>query len=192
MRHGCFGVAPLSPCVRRPGRASLFLRRAGGFMPDGKTHKYVGAGAGAAFAYYRANHLAAPNWLPEVVGGAVGGYVGGTVPDAIEPAISSWHRGLAHSCAAGGAIICIKDPLSGMVAACRENAEKCRAIRMEPQGAAFVAVPATPLAQLLSGIAEFFWRFLAGFLNGLAAGYVSHLALDALTPRSVPLLTNGF
>jgi membrane-bound metal-dependent hydrolase YbcI (DUF457 family) len=37
-----------------------------------------------------------------------------------------------------------------------------------------------------------FWRFAAGFANGLAAGYVSHLALDAATPRSLPLLVSGF
>lgn len=41
-------------------------------------------------------------------------------------------------------------------------------------------------------ICEFFWRAAAGFGNGLAAGYLSHLVLDAGTPRSIPLLTNGF
>jgi hypothetical protein len=30
------------------------------------------------------------------------------------------------------------------------------------------------------------------YFLGLAAGYVSHLALDAGTPRSIPLLVGGF
>lgn len=161
-------------------------------MPDSRTHKYIGVGAGAAFAFYRAKHLSAQKWLPEVVGGAVGGHIGGVLPDVFEPAISSWHRDVAHSCAIGGAIIGCKNGLSALEAACREKAEKSGAIPMVPQGAGFVPVPADPLAQLLSGIGELFWRFLAGFLNGLAVGYVSHLALDAATPRSIPLLTTGF
>ncbi len=161
-------------------------------MPDSQTHKYIGVGAGAAFAYYRARHLSTRNRLAEVAGGAVGGYIGGLLPDVFEPAISSWHRDVAHSCAAGGAIIGYKNGLSAWEAACRENAEKSMAIPMVPQGAGFVPDQADPLAQLLSGIVELFWRFLAGFLNGLAAGYVSHLAIDAATPRSIPLLTTGF
>jgi hypothetical protein len=32
------------------------------------------------------------------------------------------------------------------------------------------------------------WRLLSGLLVGLVAGYASHLILDAVTPRSLPLL----
>ncbi|PYU90685.1 MAG: hypothetical protein DMG25_16690 [Acidobacteria bacterium] len=62
---------------------------------------------------------------------------------------------------------------------------------MAPGGNTFVYVPVDPISHLLSNVFEFLWRFLAGFTNGLAAGYVSHLALDAATPRSIPLLTTG-
>jgi hypothetical protein len=86
----------------------------------------------------------------------------------------------------------MKDALTAFAAACRENAEKCRALPMTPQGDMFVVAPVDPFSQLLLNMFELFWRFLAGFTNGLAAGYVSHLALDAATPRSIPLLTNGF
>ena len=68
-------------------------------MPDGKTHKLVGAGTGVVYAAYRAKQQSGPNWWIEVLGGAVGGYCGGLLPDIFEPAISSWHRGVAHSCA---------------------------------------------------------------------------------------------
>jgi membrane-bound metal-dependent hydrolase YbcI (DUF457 family) len=37
-------------------------------------------------------------------------------------------------------------------------------------------------------LGEFIWILLAGFLNGLAAGYVSHLLLDATTPLGTPIL----
>ncbi len=156
-------------------------------MPDERTHKYVGLGAGAAYACYRAKEQSPPNWLIEVAGGAVGGYLGGLLPDILEPAISSWHRDMAHSVIGGGAIIALKDSLTASERACRENAEKCRVIPMEPQRNIFVPVSQQPLNPT-----ELFWRFLAGFLNGLAAGYVSHLVLDATTPRSIPLLTTGF
>jgi len=56
----------------------------------------------------------------------------------------------------------------------------------------FVPAPADPISDLFAKLAELFWRFLAGLANGLAAGYVSHLALDAFTPRSLPLLASGF
>jgi hypothetical protein len=161
-------------------------------MPNRRTHKLVGAASGAVYAGYRAKDQSGPNWWSEVAGGAIGGFFGGLLPDAVEPATSSWHRDLAHSCTAGVTILAMKNALESWEAACRENAEKSRAIPMVPQGAGFVPVPADPLAQLLSGIVELFWRFLAGFLNGLAAGYVSHLALDAVTPGSIPLLTTGF
>ena len=57
----------------------------------------------------------------------------------------------------------------------------------------FVPAIPDPFSLLLSKIFELLWRFLAGFVNGFAAGYVSHLALDAtIGKRSIPLLTRGF
>ncbi len=54
----------------------------------------------------------------------------------------------------------------------------------------FVPAPNSSLTRLWLTICELFWRALAAFANGLAAGYLSHLVLDAGTPRSIPLLTN--
>jgi LexA-binding, inner membrane-associated putative hydrolase len=159
-------------------------------MPDRKTHTAIGAGTGAAFAFYRAKDQSPCNLVTEVAGGLVGGYLGGLVPDVLEPAVSSWHRDTAHSLAVGGAIISLRNHLSGLESGCRENAEKCKAVRMVDRENTFVTAPDNPLSQFLSEVEEQLWRFLAGFLNGLAAGYVSHLALDAATPRSIPLLTS--
>ena len=44
------------------------------------------------------------------------------------------------------------------------------------------------LPQIGYSALEFILRFLAGLLAGLLAGYASHLALDSLTPSSLPIL----
>lgn len=117
-----------------------------------------------------------------------------TLPDVLEPALSSWHRNVAHSCTAGAAIVYSKDALLQFEKFCREQADLCalqhKTLQMRPdpwQPNVFVPAPADPFMLLSLKIAEMFWRFLAGFANGLAAGYISHLALDAVTPRSIPL-----
>jgi hypothetical protein len=56
----------------------------------------------------------------------------------------------------------------------------------------FVSRPNTALTQFFLFLAEIALRLLAGFVNGIAAGYVSHLVLDAASPRSIPVLTKGF
>jgi hypothetical protein len=44
------------------------------------------------------------------------------------------------------------------------------------------------LPQIGYGILEFLCYFLSGALARLLAGYASHLALDSLTPSSLPIL----
>jgi hypothetical protein len=81
---------------------------------------------------------------------------------------------------------------------CRERADYCH-LQAQQAGVLvmvphplrpnlFVPAPVNPWAQLCWYAEEVFWRFAAGFANGLAAGYVSHIVLDAGTPRSIPLL----
>jgi membrane-bound metal-dependent hydrolase YbcI (DUF457 family) len=160
-------------------------------MPDKKTHQHIGAGCGAAFAAFEAKDQ--PNvyfWI-ELIGGALGGYSGGTLPDWLEPALGSWHRGVCHSAAAGTAVFFVRSVLANWANICRENADKCRIMPQveNVQTGEWLPIQRTPLQQAWVEICEFVWRLLAGFLNGLAAGYVSHLILDAGTPRGIPLLT---
>jgi hypothetical protein len=158
-------------------------------MPDGKTHKLVGAGLGAVYAGYLAKEERGSDYWAEIAGGALGGLVGGMLPDVLEPAVSSWHRGPAHSYAAGGGVIAIKNGLKAFGEACRENAENCKAIPMLPDGNIFVSAIPDPFSLLLQSVFELLWRLMAGFVNGVAAGYVSHLALDAtIGKRSILLL----
>lgn len=159
-------------------------------MPDLKTHKYIGAGAGAVYASYQAKDQPNNAWLLEVIGGGVGGYLGGMLPDKLEPALSSWHRGICHSWTAGGIVVSGSAQLAELAVACRKRAQQCRAIPTAQDSATgvFIPVPRSLLEQMFSQIGEILWTFLAGLLNGLAAGYLSHLLLDSATPRGIPLL----
>jgi len=162
-------------------------------MADRKTHIVAGITAGIGYAAYQAKEQSTPNRLTEIAGGGVGGYLGALLPDILEPGVSSWHRGTAHSWSAGAGIVSLRDRLAGWEKFCREQAENCKAIPMMSVDAfTFVPAPVDPISDLFAKLAEFLWRFLAGLANGLAAGYVSHLALDAVTPRSLPLLASGF
>jgi hypothetical protein len=160
-------------------------------MPGRKTHVRAGALSGAMYAGYRARNQAPIDQLVETLAGAVGGSIAGVLPDVLEPAVSSWHRSTGHSCAAGVAILSSRNLLANYEAYCRDKAARCRPMRtsmvLSPQGRVLSPAPNSIVASL----AELFWRFLAGCLNGMAAGYVSHLVLDAGQPRSIPLLTRG-
>jgi hypothetical protein len=167
-------------------------------MPDSRTHTCVGITAGLGFAAYKAKEQTGLDFFVEIVGGAIGGWPGAKLPDVFEPAISSWHRSTAHSMAAGGAIVSQTARLDTFTAFCREQAESCKAnprrILMVPvDGRAILLELSEGVGNFLSKVEELFWRFLAGFANGLAAGYISHLALDAsIGKRGIPLLARGF
>jgi hypothetical protein len=158
-------------------------------MPGSKTHKIVGAGAGAAFAAFEAKGQSNEHFWIEVIGGSFGGYTSGTLPDWLEPAISGWHRGPYHSVGAGTAVAYSRPILAQLAQTCRLNADRARLAQVEDvQTGTWMPIKQHALDQLISQLKELFWRLLAGFLNGLAAGYVSHLVLDAGTPRGIPLL----
>src|SRR5882724_7482334 len=145
-------------------------------MSDRKTHQWVGAVSGAARIAHQS--WGQPGCLMETIGGGFGGYWTSMLPDALEPAISSWHRSICHSLAAGGVVCSIDQLLSNWARYCREQADKVRAIQaiQDPLTLEFRPVVPMNLFQLL---AEWFWSFLAGVLGGMTPGYLSHLVLDA-------------
>ena len=168
-------------------------------MANRRTHRRIGRISGAVYAAHRAKTQTVGQFITEGSGGAVGGDIGALLADWLEPATSSWHRDTAHSCAAGGVVLSLGEMLAGVETYCRQQAERkaqeLRTLQMTPNPAqpnVFVPVPNNSLAQIWLTVCELFWRALAGFANGLAAGYISHLVLDAGTPRSIPLLTSGF
>jgi hypothetical protein len=168
-------------------------------MANRTTHRRVGRAAGAVYAAHRAKDQKVGHFITESIGGVIGGDIGALAADWLEPAVSSWHRGTAHSCAAGGAVLSLGDILAQAEVFCRAEAERKAiqrsALEMVPHPTlpnVFVPAPGSVLTNLWLLACELFWRAVAGLTNGLAAGYISHLVLDAGTPRSIPLLVKGF
>jgi hypothetical protein len=169
-------------------------------MPCRKAHSSAGLFAGAGYSAFQAKEQGPLGLCAETVGGALGGYLGGQLPDVLEPAIHSWHRSIAHSGATGVAIVTTaQSTLTAWQNHCRKQADAYRkrrdSITMVPhpsQPNLFAPASGQGWEHFILTMQEFFWRAAAGFANGVAAGYISHLALDAVTPRSIPLLTSGF
>ncbi len=168
-------------------------------MPNRITHRRAGRISGGVYAFQRASKQSVGRCVTETIGGIAGGDLGALAADWLEPGISSWHRGTAHSCAAGLGILSLGEVLAEVEVYCRQQADlkaqELRTLQVIPdsaQSSVFVSVQNSSLSQLWLTICELLWRAAAGFANGLVAGYLSHLVLDAGTPRSIPLLTNGF
>ncbi|MDE3152801.1 MAG: metal-dependent hydrolase [Gemmatimonadota bacterium] len=146
-------------------------------MPNHRTHIRTGIAVGGLTALARAAAQPDMCCLVEALGGLAGGAIGGIAPDVLEPAISPNHRKLAHSVATAGAISLAKvaewqDMCRRRGATATQTALSCAAGTRERADAEFAA---------------FGWSFLAGFIAGFFAGYASHLALDAVTARGLPL-----
>ncbi|WP_160174452.1 metal-dependent hydrolase [Archangium violaceum] len=159
-------------------------------MSNRKAHSTVGAVVGSinAARCLPAGQASIHN-IAEVLGGALGGVVGSRLPDIIEPAIHSHHRSFAHSVTVASGVATKGMSISADMASwCRDQAEMFRQRAVEhsarPDGSA--------LAQLFYSLMEFLLHFAAGFVSGIPAGYVSHLAMDMTTPRSIPLVVRGF
>jgi len=148
---------------------------------NGKTHRAVGAVSGFAVTLARSDGQEKWKRLAEGVGGALGGYLGACAPDVLEPAVHSWHRNGCHSVSAGAAVVVgARKAVGAWEAKCREMAARCETKRH--------AAGVNDLQRLLYLIAEVALRIAAGLLSGAATGYVSHLVLDAVTPRGIPLI----
>ena len=136
-------------------------------MPGRNVHWPVGSVAGGLTAYF------ASFWMDDeeirflTIGGVIGGAFGGILPDILDPPRNMFHRAFGHSVRVGG----------GMMAYLIKGApvimERC-------YERALIA------RESENKLAERFWLILAGISLGFAAGYLSHLALDLFTPRSLP------
>lgn len=160
-------------------------------MPGKMVHQCIGAGAGGINAGFKAKDQEGAAYWIEVIGGICGGYSTSMLPDKLEPATSSWHRGPFHSAFAGGAVISVGERLGEWAQICRQRADACRIVPQieNVQTGEWIPLPRPPMEDFMAQLTELFWRFLAGFLNGLGAGYLSHLALDGVVgTRGIPLL----
>jgi hypothetical protein len=150
-------------------------------MPNRRTHRVVGAAAGALVAGARAHEEDGPSSLLVVLGGGLGGYIAGTWPDLLEPATSPRHRQFAHSGIAGSAVLRLaSEAVPKWEAYWRQVALRAGSQRSDPSRPA--------LEQTLLAFLEVVAKVMVGLLAGLAAGYISHLVLDGATPMSLPLI----
>ena len=150
-------------------------------MPNRDVHLRVGAVSGAAYATYHTWGGQPGSYvLAEAAGRLVGGIGGGLFPDWIDTPCSPRHRAEAHSMSITGTVgYFMNQQLPQWQANLRAEAQRYAQLR--------AASPA-PLPTIRYAVLEFILRFLSGLLAGLLAGYASHLALDSLTPSSLPIL----
>jgi hypothetical protein len=148
-------------------------------MPNRRVHQAIGAAAGAGYAACRVRSENASHDWAEVLGGTFGGILGGAMPDQIDPPVNPRHRSLGHGVIPSVAVVKLYyGRLDHIQARLRGNADEhtARAKSIENRGARFI-----------HHVLSLIFRLLAGAAAGLLAGYVSHLALDALTPSGLPL-----
>lgn len=139
-------------------------------MPNRDVHLRIGAVSGAAYATYHAWGQPGPYVLAEAAGGLVGGIGGGLFRDWIDTPCSPRRRAEAHSMSITGTVGYFMN-------------------QQLPQWQANLrAVSPALLPTIGYGVLESILRFLSGLIGGLLAGYASHLALDSLTPSSLPIL----
>ena len=149
-------------------------------MPNGRTHRVVGAAAGSAYALYRAGHQAPAHALIETLGGALAGAVGARLPDVLDPPLHPRHRSLAHGL--------VPVAVAGRVGAMALDRCQVRLRAEAEHRASLRRAAVTPLQRVWHAIVEVLCRLGAGAMAGLLAGYGSHVALDAFTPASIPLV----
>jgi len=150
-------------------------------MPKRSTHDIFAATGGAVVGLKIVTGQNPAIQLLEIGVTVLASMVGARIPDLVEPGIHPFHRGFAHA-----AIPATTAYIAGIARArviCGERASACR-----HRASLCAAGSAEQSNQELTAI---FWSLLAAALAGFAYGYLSHIALDALTPRSVPLFTRG-
>ena len=151
-------------------------------MPRRRTHTVVGTALGGAAGLITASRLPEEHRPIHVAFALFGGFVGGQLPDVIEPALSPNHRGAFHSVGALG--LTGFTWLANWQADCHARAKGC-----DERAGGTHLTDAQRSDELFKA---FWWRALAGFSVGIIAGYASHLALDATSPRGLPLLGQRF
>ena len=150
------------------------------YMANRKQHLAFGAAAGAAgyvaFVWIEQKQF---SWA-ELLGYILGGSLGAMLPDMVEPATHPNHRSFFHS------------QIFAVLAA-KSAWEYSQQIRQAELQRAEECVASARLASSEEEASVWRWQaschsFFAGLLPGLVLGYGSHLAADAVTPKSLPLL----
>jgi len=145
-------------------------------MPNGNFHRGVGIATGASIAAYRFQTFSS------AIAGGLGGHLGAAIPDWLEPATTPHHRGVVHSWATAATL---GSAASGVV----QWIEEYAAVQVRQHQSEALR---DPQAAWWHEFAAWLWSLVGAFVTGVIAGFGSHIAFDALTPQSLPLLVNGF
>ena len=150
-------------------------------MPNKQTHRPIGLTVGAVVALQQASGSIRDQIL-ETLAGAGGGWIGAALPDWLDPpCLGPRHRGAAHGILTAG---------SALIAMSKWSIESRGYLRSRSaEHTALAASAQLPLRAAFHLIVAASYRAMPGFLSGLAAGYCSHLALDAVTPAGLPLMS---
>ncbi len=148
-------------------------------MPSRDVHVPVGLGTAFIASLYLSKDQKPEHQIYEAIGALFGGYWGSRLPDIFEPANNPHHRAAAHSLATGTTIsVTAIEAANAWATFFREKAERLAQQRQTMR---------SPEAEITSGILEILSSIAAGVVPGLITAYMSHLALDVCTRRSLPL-----
>jgi hypothetical protein len=121
--------------------------------------------------------------IAETLGGWFAGQHAGTWADVAEPATSSHHRDSCHAL--------LPTAYAATLAFQRVDSLQ-RVLRARAQEFFQFAVGTNDGVQQVANIAVgLLLHVIAGAVPSVPASYISHVALDASTPRGVPLLFRG-
>lgn len=145
-----------------------------------RAHESAGGAVGAFAALIATPGAAWRDRGVEIAGGYFGGIVGARAPDVFDPPTSPRHRDLGHGIVPVGlVVVALLRVLPAWQAELRTVADRHRnaAARSENRWTAAI-----------HSLIELLCRFASGAVAGIVAGYVSHLALDAMTPAGLPII----
>jgi len=149
-------------------------------MPSAKVHGPVGALLGAVNALRLSEGQPDGYRLVETLSGAFFGGTAGIMPDRLDPPDHPNHRAGGHGAAQTIALTYLAHKVTPLVQ------EKLRGIatslfdeaQLKPEG----------FERSMCQVGGICYLILSGALPGITAGYASHVALDAFTPKSIPFI----
>lgn len=152
-------------------------------MPGFNEHKTIGGFVGGGAALLCAHNQPPALIVAEVLGGWFAGQHAGTWADLAEPATSSHHRDFCHALMPTAyAATLVFQRVDSLQTVLRGHAQECFQL---------AAATNDGIQQFVNVTAGLLLHVLAGAVPAVPSGYLSHVALDAGTPRGVPLLFRG-
>ena len=148
-------------------------------MPNRPLYIATSTPVGAGYALYKVHNKNSLARIFETAGGALGGYLGGILPDPIDPPLHPGHCSLGHGfCPVVAGTVVWNQGIHDWQDHLRQLADQHAYWRARSTGFATSAWHVC---------AEWVLRLLSGFLTGIGARYLTHVVLDAATPR-LPLV----